>query len=498
MLDSAALHLGATPFSVYATSAPEQVAFQLRDGGARIVACDEASVDVVRASGVVLDHLIVLSDGTAVLDELAAASDLSDAAFESSWRAVDANDVATIVYTSGTTGDPKGVQLTHATALGCARAVDERISFPDETCVLSYLPLAHVAERNNSHWFAMCFGFTVTTCPDPRRVADVLPDVQPTWFFGVPRVFEKLKASILASADAQLAEVIERARTTDSAAAREPQLEDADALRALRERIGFGRAVAVNVGAAPAVPEMVEFFHAIGVPLAELWGMTEINGAGTINPSRHIKIGSVGPPVDGLEVRTAGDGELEVRSAMLAAGYRNRPDLTAQAMSPDGWFRTGDLASIDDDGYVWIVGRKKEIMVNAAGKNMSPTNIESNIKSESFLIGQVMAIGDQRPYNVALIVLDPEVARIRASELDLQGPRLLSKLVEDPRVVAECSAAVERGNAKMSRVEQIKRFRLLDVEWQPGGEELTPTMKLKRKTIEARYSDTVEQLYASS
>ncbi len=234
-------------------------------------------------------------------------------------------------------------------------------------------------------------------------------------------------------------------------------------------------------GAAPIPVEVLEYFLALGLPICELWGMSELSCCATINPTDDIRIGTVGVALPGVELRLADDGELLVRGETVMKGYRGMPDKTAETIDADGWLATGDIATIDDDGYVRIVDRKKELIINAAGKNMSPANIEQAIKSGSPLIGQAVCIGDARPYNVALIVLDPDVAAGRSAD--------------DPEVVAEVAAGVERANAKLSRVEQIKRYTLLSDDWLPGGDELTPTSKLKRKPIGAKYAAEIEALY---
>jgi long-chain acyl-CoA synthetase len=411
------------------------------------------------------EDLIVLGDGHATLDDIAGlAGDDDGFDFEATWRAVAPDDLLTLIYTSGTTGPPKGVQITHANELSAAYGMHEAVGFPEETRVISYLPMAHVAERGNSHWFAMCFGFSVTCCPDPSTVLELLPQVRPSWFFGAPRTFEKIRAGIEAAGEIPLDVV---------------------------ERIGFDQSVAVIVGGAPAPRHLIEFFHRIGVPLAELWGMSELTGSATFNPPGAIRIGTVGVPVCDTELRIAPDGEVLARSPGLTRGYLNRPDLTAEAITPDGWLHTGDVGSIDADGYLTLVDRKKELIINAGGKNMSPANIEAQLTSASPLIGQAMAIGNGRPYNVALLVLDPDAAGAYAHEHGLDP----AALTDDPGVLAEIADAVARANAQLSRVEGIKRFRVLADEWVAGGDELTPTMKLRRRAIEDRYAAIVDELY---
>jgi long-subunit acyl-CoA synthetase (AMP-forming) len=240
---------------------------------------------------------------------------------------------------------------------------------------------------------------------------------------------------------------------------------------------------------------VLEFFHAIGLPIGELWGMSETCGVATCNQPGEAKIGTVGPPVPGIEIRLAEDGEVMVKGPSVMPGYRNLPEKTSETFSEDGWLLTGDIGELDEDGFLKIVDRKKELIINAAGKNMSPANIEAHVKSASPLIGQAAAIGDQRPYNVALIVLDPDYAPVWASQNGLEG-KSVEELASDDKTREAIQAAVDEANAKMARVEQIKKFTILETEWEPGGDELTPTMKLKRKPIAEKYNDQIEALYS--
>jgi long-subunit acyl-CoA synthetase (AMP-forming) len=256
----------------------------------------------------------------------------------------------------------------------------------------------------------------------------------------------------------------------------------------LREQLGLGEVEHFVVGAAPTPPEVLEFFLAMNVPICELWGMSETSCVATLNPPDRIRIGTVGPPLPGVELRIADDGEIFVRGEIVMAGYRNQPERTAEAIDRDGWLATGDVGEVDGDGYLRIVDRKKELIINAAGKNMSPANIEAVLKSASPLIGQACAIGDGRPYNVALIVLDPDAAG--ALQLDDDGLAAAEAAIEG------VAAGVALANQRLSRVEQIKRFKVLDEDWEPGGDELTPTMKLKRRPIAEKYAEEIEALYA--
>jgi long-subunit acyl-CoA synthetase (AMP-forming) len=269
---------------------------------------------------------------------------------------------------------------------------------------------------------------------------------------------------------------------------------DRELFAGLRTMLGLDEAVSVNVGAAPTPREVLVFFHAIGIPLAELWGMSETCGAGCCNPPGRVKIGTVGPAGPGVELKLAEDGELLMRSGVVMTGYRNAPDKTAEALDADGWLHTGDIAQIDEDGYVRIVDRKKEIIINAAGKNMSPANIESALKGASPLIGQACVIGDGRPYNTALVVLDADFAPAFAAQQGIEGADLAA-LAQDERMRAAVQKGIDAANEKLARVEQIKKFHLVEGDWLPGGDEITPTMKLKRKPIAAKYDSQIAAMY---
>jgi long-chain acyl-CoA synthetase len=517
LADLAAMTLGAVPFSVYATSSPDQIAHVVDDAQARVAVIEAAFAERLAAARPqlpALEHVIVLEgaqgEGTIAWDEVEGADPDFDA--EAAWRAVEPGDEITLIYTSGTTGASKGVQLTHGNIAAAVRCTGQMISFPDGARVISWLPSAHIAERQAHHYLPIAFGLTITTCPDPRQIAAYLQAVRPSWFFAVPRIFEKLKAGMEAAISDPAQPDAERNRAWLAAATEKVELEQAgepvpDALAAtvaeadaqlfagLRAMLGLDQAEAINVGAAPTPREVIVFFHAIGIPLAELWGMSETCGAGCCNPRERIKIGTVGPAAPGVELRLAADGELLMRSAVVTSGYRGMPERTAEALDDDGWLHTGDVAEIDDDGYVRIVDRKKELIINAAGKNMSPAYIEATLKGSSPLLGQACVIGDGRRYNTALLVLDADVAPAWAQRQGLEG-RSLEQLAADPAVHAAVQAGVDAANAKLSRVEQVKRFTIVPSDWAPGGEELTPTMKLKRRPIERRYAAEIEAMYA--
>jgi long-subunit acyl-CoA synthetase (AMP-forming) len=427
----------------------------------------------------VLEHVVLVDgaeDGTVALDRL---EDMGASSFDfdATWRAVEPDDVLTLIYTSGTTGPPKGVQLTHHNLMAEIRAVADRLPTIPGGRITSFLPSAHIADRWSAHYqSSMVFGFTLTSIADARAVVQHLPEVRPTAWGSVPRIWEKLKAALEAQG------------VTDPAALPEEHR------AAIREKLGLDQCAWLVVGAAPTPREVLGYFAALGLPICELWGMSETSSCATINPPDRIKIGTCGPALQGVELKLADDGELLVRGEIVMPGYRNDPQKTAEAFDDDGWLRTGDVAEIDDDGYVKIVDRKKELIINAAGKNMSPVNIESRLKTCHPLIGTAVAIGDRRPYNVALIVLDPDACGAFASQHGIEDGSPAA-LAGDDRVQAAIGAAIEEANSHLSRVEQIKKWCLLEAEWQPGGEELTPTMKLKRRPIEQKYAAEIDALY---
>ncbi len=514
-LDLAAISLGGVPFSIYQTSSPEQIAYVVADAGARIAVVEASFLpQFLEAKKELpdLEHVVVLDGdgGTLTYEEF----EQADPEFDPAERAEDVglDDLLTLIYTSGTTGPPKGVQLTHRNLMALTYSVEDMITLPDRGGkIISWLPAAHIAERGAHYYLPVVKGLTVTICPDPRKIVDFLPRVKPTWFFAVPRIWEKLKAGI----EAQIAGLPEEQRGPAQqgieAAIKKIRLEQAgeevpEQLAAavakademlfapLRSSLGLDEVVGVNVGAAPTPLEVLEFFHAIGIPVGELWGMSETCGVATLNPPEAVKLGTVGPPVPGVEIRLAEDGEVLCKGDAVMPGYRNLPEKTAETFD-DGWLLTGDIGELDADGYLKIVDRKKELIINAAGKNMSPANIESKLKAASPLIGQACTIGDGRPYNVALIVLDSDFAPVWAKQNGLDG-KSVEELAGEEKLIAAVQAGVDEANSKMSRVEQIKKFTILPAEWMPGGDELTPTMKLKRRPISEKYEAEIEELYA--
>jgi long-chain acyl-CoA synthetase len=512
VVDMAAVHLGATPFSVYNTSSPEQVAYLFGNAGNRVAVCEAMTLDQVLGSEVPLDAVVVVDadrPGTTTLEALEAAGD-PDFDLDAAWQAVEPDDLATLIYTSGTTGPPKGVQTTHRHVVEQVRSICGMVETVGGDSITSFLPSAHIADRVTTQYFGALLGVQVTYVADARTIGAALVDLRPSIWFAVPRVWEKIKLALetkvaaepdadtqaamrwaldvgRAKARADLADGPDEALLADHAKA------DAAVLSKLRAAIGLDRVRWAWTGAAAIAPDTQEFFRGLGVPLCELWGMSEVTGAGIVTPPEAPRLGSVGLPLPGLETRLADDGELFVRAPYLTSGYRNDPERTAEAIDEDGWLHTGDIATVDEDGYIRIVDRKKEIIINASGKNMSPANIENALKVTCPMAAAITVVGDARPYVVALVALDPDWAAAYAAEHGLAADAAV--LAQDDGVRALVQAGVDAGNTRLSRVEQVKRFEVLPTYWMPGGDELTPTLKLRRKPISAKYSDVIDRLY---
>ncbi len=511
--DLAVLMTGATPFSIYQTSPPNQIRYIAGDSGARVLVTEQQFLPRVLEARDDLPDLgtVIVIDGEGVegtlpISELPEADPAFDV--EASVAAIKPDDLLTLIYTSGTTGPPKGVEITHRGFFAYSTGLLDNVpALRPGSHVISWLPNAHIAERNAHHYLPIICGMHVTCCPDGRQVLDYVAEVRPSWFFAVPRIWEKLRTraeALLAAAPmyapASLSDALEKVRLEQRGEPVPAQLAsrvaevDERTFFSVRTALGLDRGNC-HIGAAPAAAELIEFFQALGISLSEIYGMSETTGAGTMNPPDAIRIGSAGKPVRNLEMKLAEDGEILIRGDVMMAGYRNLPEATAEAFTDDGWFLTGDIGEMDADGYVRIVDRKKELIINAAGKNMSPANIESALKSASPLIGQTCVIGDSRPYNTALVVLDADYAPGWAAQLGLTDVSL-EDLAELDRVRAAVQDGVDRANATLARVEQIKKFTILPGDWPPAGDELTPTMKLKRKPIAIKYAAAIEQMYA--
>ncbi|MDV6211966.1 long-chain fatty acid--CoA ligase [Rhodococcus erythropolis] len=527
IVDMAVLHLGAVPFSIYLTSAPDQINFLFENAENKIVVTNSEFLDVLERTAPTHVHTVVVADSNpdANVQSLRHASVVSladlrtrrplDFDFKSRWNSVESTDLATLIYTSGTTGDPKGVELTHANLMFVMHTCNLRFPFVVEGAAISYLPTAHAADRVFSHYLSTVTGWPVTTVRDTTQVFGAVAEARPVWFLGVPRIWEKLRAGLLGRFDALPAEQRDATRVAVEAATRKVQHEqttgrtapdhldeqaidvDQQIFAALRAQLGFDRVELLMTGAAPIASAVHEFFLALGLPLQEGFGMSETGALGFTNVPDDIRVGKVGLAQPGTEAKLADDGELLLRGPHVMRGYRKAPERTAEAIDSEGWLHTGDIAVIDDDGWVSIVDRKKELIINASGKNMSPVNIEGKLKSASPLIGQACVVGDRRPYNVALIVLDPDAAAVFARAHGLDGSTI-PELIEDSRLQTAISDALAEANSHLSRIEQVKAYRILDAEWMPDSDELTPTMKLKRRVVADKYSSVIDEIYRMS
>lgn len=514
-LEVGAQHVGATSFSVYNTLAADQLNYVFGNAGNRVVVCEAQYVDRIRSSGVAIEHIVVVDgtvEGTLTVDALISGAD-SGYDFEAGWRAVQADDVATLIYTSGTTGNPKGVESTHANLLTEAFAFASVLDIEFGDRITSFMPTAHIADRFTALYLQEVFGTQITPVADPKQIAAALPDLRPTIWGAVPRVWEKLKAAIefgianepdaakraglewamSVAAKRSAAELAGESMSPEVAA--EWAKADELVLSKLRAKLGFDQLRWAMSGAAPIPPETLGFFAGIGVAIAEIWGMSELSCVASASHPRDSKLGSVGRLLPGMESKIAADGEFLVRGPLVMKGYRNEPGKTAEAVDADGWLHTGDIITEDSEGFLRVVDRKKEIIINASGKNMSPANIENTIKASTPLVGAMAAIGDGRAYNTALIVLDAESAPVYAAQRGLSDASAAA-LATDPQVIAAIAAGIAAGNEKLSRVEQVKRFTVLPTFWEPGGEEVTLTMKLRRTSISAKYRDEIDALYS--
>jgi long-chain acyl-CoA synthetase len=530
LADQAIVHAGGVPVTFYATLAPDQIRYVAGDCDVRIAIIDGGS-ELSRWQPL-LDDLpglrkVIVRDAEdcpagenflswADFAEMSERAAQGDAAGQVAGRieAITSEDPVALLYTSGTTGNPKGVVITHGSVLYEAATAEMGGSTQMHVRWVSYLPLAHIAERMFSVYLAAYSAGHTYFCHVTTDLVKTVGAVKPTAFFGVPRVWEKIQAGIqsllaleqdeskrAAVADAmavgrRYVESCQFGRATSDELAAEFAEADANVLSLIRSLLGLGEATTVVSAAAPLPPEVGAFFAGLGMKILDVYGMTETTGAFTTNTLAAFKLGTVGRPVPGMEVKIADDGEILARGPLNSPGYLNLPEQTGDLIDEDGWLHTGDIGSMDDDGFVSVVDRKKELIITSGGENVSPAAVE-NVLVANPLIGQALAFGDRRKFVVALLTLDGEVAPAWAKARGIDSTSL-AELAENQQVLAAVSDAVAEANEQLARVQQVKRWRLLPVEWTAESEELTPTFKLKRRVIHRKYADVIDSLYAEA
>jgi long-chain acyl-CoA synthetase len=515
LVDCAVLCAGATVVPVYQTSSPDEVAHVLADSGAGLVVVEDADqmakVDAVRDRCPQLREVISIDrvDGVISLEQVERlAADRDPAEADALGRDVSAEDVATIVYTSGTTGPPKGCLLTHRNLLSTMSMYEQRLELGGDVVIFLFLPLAHVLARL-TQLVALDIGGTLAFWSgDSTKLIDDLAHAAPTHIPSVPRVFEKVHTRALAGVEeaSPVRRLVFRWALATGRAQRRAQRRGrvnpllaaghrlADRLVLSRVRTLFGPRIELALtGAAPIAREVLEFFDACGVLVLEGYGMTESCAAATLNTEREVRFGTVGRALPGTDVRIAADGEVLLRGPNVFAGYNGKPEATAETVDEDGWLHTGDLGEVDNDGFLRLTGRKKELIITSSGKNVSPANIEAALRDSRWL-SQAVVYGDRRPYLVALLTLDPDEAPALAAEVGVAPD--VATMARDPRVHAALAAEVDAVNARFARIEQIKRFAVLEHDLSHDAGELTPTQKLRRADVYRRYADRFAGLYA--
>ncbi|MFN7940002.1 MAG: long-chain fatty acid--CoA ligase [Thermoanaerobaculia bacterium] len=515
-IDFATLAIGAVLVPIYPTLLPEGAAYIARDSGARILFIQgrerlEGMLGVAAEMPAV--EKLVLVGGAAPAGRAVdfAAFLASGAAVDASWFEMEArraapDDLATFIYTSGTTGDPKGVMLTHGNIISNVLASDGLLNFQKTWTALSFLPLAHSFERTIDYVY-FYQGVTIAYAESVQTVAQNLMEVKPQIFGSVPRVYEKVMARVIENATAQgglKSRIFHWAVATGRAALPKRmrfekgglalRLADRLVFSKVRERLGGKFAFAVS-GGAPLGRDVAEFFWGAGIPILEGYGLTETSPVISVNYPAAVKLGTVGRPIPGVTVRIADDGEILARGPNIMRGYFGKPQATAEAIDSDGWFHTGDIGHLDDEGFLVITDRKKELIVNAYGKNIAPAPIENDLKVGRF-VGQAVVIGDRRQFLVALIVPDFDALKSWTAAQAIGGS--LEQVLADARVRALFQTEVDRVNQHLARYEQIRAFDLLPAELTLEGGELTPTMKVKRRVILSKYKDAIDRLYAGN
>jgi long-chain acyl-CoA synthetase len=532
--DVACLSVGGVTAPIYATNSPEQVRHVIADSESNVAVVENAGqlekVLKVRSELPLLRKVVVIegydggADDEVVLswDRLLELGTDDDARFDEAAASVSPSDLATLVYTSGTTGNPKGVMLTHSNIWWTATHSEQRIPLParESERALSYLPLSHIAERMISHFLQIYYGSQTWFAESLDTLLDDLKECKPTYFFGVPRVWEKFYAGVqekMAAADARdrKAKLARRAievgrrvaECEQEAVSRGRLMSDAKVplgiklqhaaldklvLNKVRSAFGLQECRLALSAAAPLSSELIWFFHSVGLKIVEIYGQSEDCGPTTCNPPAAIKIGTVGVPFPGMEVKIADDGEVLARGGNVMAGYYNNETATKEIIDEEGWLHSGDVGQFDEQNYLKITDRKKDLIITAGGKNVAPQEIENRLKCH-LLISQAVVIGDRRPFLTALITLDEEKATLWATEQGIEGD--LAVIANHDRTQKEIEGAVNDVNGQLSKVENVRKFRVLERDFLQEEEEITPTLKVRRRHVGDIYADVIEDMY---
>lgn len=525
MADMAAIHLGATGVTVYSTLAPPQVAYVARDCGASVAIIEDMTFmktwEEIRPELNDLRYVVLMdgaenypdSDWVLSWDEVIARGRerLAEDPNAVDTSGIEPDGLATLIYTSGTTGNPKGVMISHRNVMWTAESARRALGVVDHPRLVSYLPLAHIAERLSSHYLGIYLAGEVWYCSDMTQVLDYVQQGRPTLFVGVPRVWEKfatrlntrfeeasgLKGKLVEKAIALGRKKVEAEQSGGTLGGLDAVfhgLLDRVVLSKVREQLGMDAVTFAITAAAPITPDLIVFFHSLGIPLFEVYGLSENTGPATANTPDALRIGSVGVPIPGVDVRLDADGEVLISGGIVARGYYNLPTETSETFASDGWLHTGDLGRIDDDGFIHIVGRKKEILITASGKNVAPAKLETLLGNHP-LVSKACVVGDRRSYLTMIVALDAEEAPLWAERHGLAYTDLAG-FSRSPEVVSEIEQAVGEANEHVARAEQVKKHFIVPDAWSPETGEVTPSLKLKRHVVLERYATDIDQLYA--